>query len=102
MRASTSSDSCRTSTRARGDWGPTASGSFHATDCEAQVGECCGGGKCVIRCSAVTRETRPSSAGSARNGVLPGGAYWRSPRARARGTSGKTPGACAWRATLQC
>jgi hypothetical protein len=49
-----------TSTRARGDGGPTASGSFHAIDCVAQVVECCVGNSCTIRCSAVSRETRPS------------------------------------------
>jgi len=57
-RPSTGED--RATTRARGDGGPTTSGSFHATGCGAQGGECCVGAECEIRCSAVTREARPS------------------------------------------
>ena len=59
------------STRARGDGGLRRAVASTAVDCMAQVIECCVGRACVIRRSAVTREARPTIAGSARVRVLP-------------------------------
>jgi hypothetical protein len=69
---------------------PTTSGSFHATSCEAQVVECCHGGQCRIRWSAVSREARPALAGSERVRVLPNVVSARETRsARSAKTTGR-------------
>ena len=53
-------------------WGSRRAVASTAGDSEAQVGECCGGVPCRIRPYAVSRETRPSIAESARVRVLHG------------------------------